>query len=523
MSDSDDKQDGKAADPKTTGSKRPKPLKRSRKRQASRPPTIDVKAVRLQDEAKKETVSEDTKPDEPTPPKAKPEEVLKTEPREQFGYRALALSAGVGAAAAILLFAGVFGVSVFSSDQENMTGKIEELSGKIETMNTLVTKSTVGQDNTKEIVSLKQQLQDLAKRPDDPRLEKINQQIKSIELELAKPRAPTIKTADLKNLSDRLNALTTTTREVKSSAEKSIQRSVLLEKALKAAGETIKGANDGTQGSLIAQNLRLADFENQIKLVTGNLEKLQKIVTTNTPSTEYESTIAEIQEEARQLKDKIATLDNLNAQATTAMMKATEAASKIDQRITSLEQSDRSEDTGRLAAVSFAIEGLIKKIENGGGFEHELSIVTAALQPNENLNSLKKIAPTGIKSIAQLQAEFPPVLKSILNADEAQPATGVVAKIVGSAKSLIKIRRIGEIEGNSREAIIARLEARVKAGDLAAALIAAKKLEGASVEVAKDWVQALEERLKTIELIKNIRNDVISNLELNTASSATKE
>ena len=54
---------------------------------------------------------------------------------------------------------------------------------------------------------------------------------------------------------------------------------------------------------------------------------------------------------------------------------------------------------------------------------------------------------------------------------------------------------------------------RVNAGNMAAALAEAKKLKGASATAAASWVDLVEERVKTIEFINELRNEVISGLE----------
>jgi len=208
------------------------------------------------------------------------------------------------------------------------------------------------------------------------------------------------------------------------------------------------------------------------------------------------------------LLDDIANLKNTNA----AMAASRAAAEKFDSRLANLEQADKSGGFTRLAALSYAVEGLVQKIESGATFDRELGIVTAAVPQNKELAELTAQARTGIKSLAQLQRDFAPVLAAVLAVDDTQAASGMVGKLVGTAKSLIRIRRVGEIEGEGREAVIARMEARVKAGDLSAALIAAKKLEGASAQAAQSWIEAVETRVMTIELVNKIRNDVIADL-----------
>lgn len=521
MSDSDDKKDSAAG---AKGSSASKPAKRTRKRQASHPPTIDVKAVHLKSDTEDEPDIENAEiknagDENNTNPKSVPA----TDNSGRFGYRALIVSSGIGAAASIVLFAGVFGVDFFTGGKKDLEEKLTTLSGEIKTLRASAGNSKDTLANDKAIKALKQQMHGLLNRPEDARFNQFGGRIKSLEILAAKPKTPPIEVAELKDLSRRLETLSAKTDDAKSLAEKAMSQAISLEKAVQTAGETFKGSAEGTQGSLGTQNLRLAGFEAQIKRLSENLDILQNKASASTASPEFKKIINNLQKNADSLKARIQVLDDLMTQVNTAVASSDAATLKIDQRLARLEQEDKSDDTGRLAALSFAIEGLVRKIEIGDTFSRELVIVTAALPNHKQLKKLSKQAQEGVKAVAQLQRDFLPVLKKILAADNTPPATGVMGKLVGTAKSLIRIRRIGDIEGDSQEAVIARLETGVKAGNLTAALVEAKKLRPVSAKIAAGWMQSVEERLTTIELIKNIRNDVISSLGPTNAKTATKE
>jgi hypothetical protein len=250
----------------------------------------------------------------------------------------------------------------------------------------------------------------------------------------------------------------------------------------------------------------LAKIEDGLKRLSGDLASLKG-------KTSDSSKVADLEKIITGQASKIKALDGLVAAANSALETSRTVASSLDERLTRLEQDDKSDSTGRLAALSFAMENLLQKIKSGDVFQEELAIVSVALPENTQLEKLNDQASAGVKSIAWLQREFTPVLRAVLAAEDTVAAPGVVAKLVGTAKSLIRIRRVGEVEGDSREAIIARLETRVKAGDMTAALVEAKKLNGASATAAASWVGLVEERVKTIEIVNNLRNEVISGLE----------
>jgi len=519
MSNSDDKKGGKAGEQKSSA---PKPLKRTRKRQASRPPTIEGEAVRLEAETTGKSAPENTarekvksEPVDKNSEKAKAQTdmgkskdgfgIFKDTP-SQLSTRDLALSASIGAAVSIVLLAGVLGIQFFSSDQQELEDRITALSAEIITLNASVENSPISQSNANAINLLTEQVGELAKQPEAPLIKKISEQIKAIETSIAELQKPAVGAAELKNLSARLDTLDVKTEEAKTSAENANRRADSVEQAVKAADEAIKGSTDGMQGSTIAQNLRLTNAEDQLKRLSENLESLKG-------KTSDSSRVANLEKITTDLLSKIETLDGLLATASTALASSRAVNSTLDERLTRLEQEGKADTTGRLAALSFAMENLLQKIKSGEVFEKELNIVSVALLKNPELEKLNDQAQTGVKSIAGLQREFASVLRVVLAAEDTVAAPGVMAKLVGTAKSLIRVRRVGDIEGDSREAIIARLETRVNAGNMAAALSEAKKLEGASARAAASWVGLVEERVKVIEFINDLRNEVISGLE----------
>jgi len=539
MSKSDDKKGTRSTQQKAPGTK---PLKRNRKRQASRPPTINVEAVHVkadkatekapkknQGDKVKAGVKEHSEGSSGSKPgfeaaQPKPEKSAIKAGSGKFGYRALALSAATGAVVFTVLFMVVYGVKIFSSDQKDFEESIADLSAKITSLNTSTDNSQAGQlTNSNSLKALNAQIENLATRLQEGQSEKNGERIKILEEALAKLQKSEIKAAELKGLSARIGALAKEIREVKSVAEKSSRRAALVEEAINEASKVNKGLTDGAQGLSVAQSLRLTDLEAQVKRLSKNLDTINNAPAPNLRLPEFEKLVSGLQKNVSSLEGRIRALDGLIAKTNETMTTSNTVALKLAQRVSALEKLDKSADTDRLAALSFALESLVRKIESGDVFKPELDIVTAAIPQSPQLEKLRKQASVGVKSIAQLQRQFTPVLQAILAAEDAPAPTGVLGKLVGSAKSLVRIRRVGDIEGEDREAIIARLEVRVKAGDLKAALVEAKKLKGASAEAVKTWAEAVENRVKTIELIKNIRNDVISSLGSGNARSGTKE
>lgn len=507
MSDTDGK---KPANPRDQKSARAQPVKRSRKRKASRPPTIDVDAVHLE---------EKPEPEAKAAPKATgsgSEDIddTKANLRQGFGYRAIALSAGVGAVASVGLFAGVFGMNFFSSDNQMTEDRITQLSSQIEKVSVAVGDAQNTENIDAAVKALKQQVEVISNRAPAAYIKSFGDRITTLEAGISVLQRPADTSVEFKQLAERLDALDSTVLEAKSIADKSLRQASTLEQAVKTAGENVAGATGTSASTLNVQGLRLAGFESQIKRLEENLSQTQAKAAKPEDVAELQKTVGALQQQARTLTSQIATLDAQIAKAD---------AENLTQRLSALENVDTSNYMARRAALTFVLEGLVQAVEAGGSFKRDLDIVIGAVPQNAQLESLQAHADDGVKYAAALKREFPAVLREILDVKEAQSDSGVVDKLMGKAKSLIRVRRVGDVSGNSRDAIVARMEVYVEAGDLAAAVAQAKGLEGPAATAAKSWIDAVNQRLQMIEFVSKTRDDIIAGLGSSTSLPATKE
>ena len=79
--------------------------------------------------------------------------------------------------------------------------------------------------------------------------------------------------------------------------------------------------------------------------------------------------------------------------------------------------------------------------------------------------------------------------------------TGWVGRAWARLADLVSVRRTGEVEGAGNEARVARAEARLAAGDLAAAVAEVSALSGPGDEAAADWLARARARLAVDEAL----------------------
>ena len=113
-----------------------------------------------------------------------------------------------------------------------------------------------------------------------------------------------------------------------------------------------------------------------------------------------------------------------------------------------------------------------------GDGDREIAALVAALAP---------LAATGVATAPALRSNFGVVAAAILRALDAPADAGWLSQAFAEVKSLVSVRRVGgDISGDDPEAVLARAEAQLARGDVAAAVALVDGL-GLDDTVAPDW------------------------------------
>jgi hypothetical protein len=129
---------------------------------------------------------------------------------------------------------------------------------------------------------------------------------------------------------------------------------------------------------------------------------------------------------------------------------------------------------------------------------------TLGLAPGD-LAALKPLAEKGAPSVAALADGFPAVADKILAAsDTAGPNAGILARMLARAKNLVTVRPVAPIPGNSAEAVVSRMSAAVRGGDLAKALAEREALPEPAKIVSSVWASAASDRVTIDKLVDKI-------------------
>lgn len=138
------------------------------------------------------------------------------------------------------------------------------------------------------------------------------------------------------------------------------------------------------------------------------------------------------------------------------------------------------------------------------GFAGELDVlrdataeipVFAAVPVKAAFTELENHADRGVPTVAVLAAQFDERAGAVVRAASRDEQSGWLSQTLDRVSSVVTVRRVGDVAGDSVEARVARAELRVSAGDLAAAVDELGELEGRAGKAAGLWLAAARARL----------------------------
>ncbi|MBC7282457.1 mitofilin family membrane protein [Hoeflea sp.] len=305
----------------------------------------------------------------------------------------------------------------------------------------------------------------------------------------------------LQALSTRLDTVSTSVEtlssQVAQSAEgddagMSAQLTARLDRLETGLAEVLDGGATGDPAASAALDERLAALEDRIAA-------LGETGATAAPDPAVSAEIGEMRAAQSGLQTALADLQT----RTSAQM------SEMASQIAALEQgqADMAEQLGEPGrqvdlARAIAAAGLKSAIDRGGSFMAELEAFASVAPDDPAVPELRDLAASGVPSRSRLIESFPEAATTAIAAAEpGDPEAGLVDRLMSSALSVVKVRKVGDVEGDTAEAITARAEARLIDGDLDAALAEWNNLPEASRAAASEYGAALAARARAEKLI----------------------
>ncbi|MCA1369003.1 COG4223 family protein [Bradyrhizobium sp. BRP14] len=208
--------------------------------------------------------------------------------------------------------------------------------------------------------------------------------------------------------------------------------------------------------------------------------------------TALEAQVAKLTEEIAALKTDLA-----DARQSVDAARA-ELSGRIDQAEQKLAEPVNDIEMARAVAVT----ALKTAIDRGGPFLAELDALRSIAPEDAAVKDLAEVAATGVATRKELRETFPATADAMLDAlNQPDPNEGIFARLISSAMSGIRVRPIGSVEGDTPEAVIARIEDKLNNGDLKGASLEWAGLPEPAKAAGLDFKDKLDRRLSVETVI----------------------
>ncbi len=272
-------------------------------------------------------------------------------------------------------------------------------------------------------------------------------------------------------------------------------------------------------------NVREDASKTDLARLSQTVEKLKA------DQTRLDKSVQAAQEEAGRVASTVGELKSAVDQQAKTFAKTTDVAaavspvtgliSKIEGSLDGVlqKEKERQSHTERIV-TALELGNLKRAIESGAGFSGELDAVNAASGGRLDLKPLEPYKTTGVPSLSQLKAEARPALLAALDASATDPGASVWDRLLASAKSVVRIRKIDGAESDqSVEAAIARMERAINENRLADVLAEARKLPPEAAAKIAPWTEKVVARHSVDEAIATVENELKAALTAPAAAS----
>lgn len=176
----------------------------------------------------------------------------------------------------------------------------------------------------------------------------------------------------------------------------------------------------------------------------------------------------------------------------------------------------RAPQRERAGLLLLAVGQLEAATTSSGSFAAQLGSVRdlAPKEPTgiESALSVLDAHKGGVETVSSLARRFNDLAKAVSQAKLAGSDEGLVGKTLNTVASLVTIRRTDVVEGPGVDAVLARAENAVNAGDVSGAVAALEELSGATAERASDWIASAKARLAVDQAVAQLRGAALASV-----------
>lgn len=209
--------------------------------------------------------------------------------------------------------------------------------------------------------------------------------------------------------------------------------------------------------------------------------------------------VSKLEGDVTRLSTELAALREAIARTTEAV---SSTESQLTARITAAEQKLDEPRSDIEMARAVAASALKTAIDRGGPYLAELEAFASIAPDDPSIAGLREHAAIGVAARSDLVRDFQPTADAILDAvHQPDGDQGIFNRLMSSAASAIRVRPVGSIEGDTPEAVVARIENKLQNGDFKGAQIEWQTLPETGRAAAAEYKRKLDTRVTVEGLI----------------------
>ncbi|MBI1685976.1 COG4223 family protein [Caulobacter hibisci] len=184
---------------------------------------------------------------------------------------------------------------------------------------------------------------------------------------------------------------------------------------------------------------------------------------------------------------------------------------RLEQRLALLESGQQR--TLDAAAAALAAASLAEASQGSEPFADAVASLERVLPMSSETRALERLARSGAPTVAGLAAGFDDLAGAAsVAAHDPGPDAGALARLRHALSRVVTIRQVGSITGTSPDALLARAQARLDAGDVLGALKVLDGLPTSARPTLAAWRAEAERRAEIDRLVAAIREQALSGL-----------
>jgi hypothetical protein len=228
------------------------------------------------------------------------------------------------------------------------------------------------------------------------------------------------------------------------------------------------------------------------------------------------SRLGAAEQAAKGLADNVAALARRSDSVEGALRDNHSRLERMAAALNEMRTAARSAAAGadRAARLALAVGSLRVAVERSEPFAAELAAVKPLTADGAAVAALEPFADKGVPSSAALSQELVGLVKPMLRSGgEPRRDGGFLERMQASAENLVRVRPVGDVAGDDRDAILARVEQRAAQGNVPGALAELAKLSPQARAPAEPWIAKAEARNQAIEASRRLAAEAVAALK----------